>query len=520
MRLGWIATTLDTQHDDFDDVEGQGAIPIIHDQDITVSEARLSLDVGLTARFGASLVLPFRVVSTRIRYLDGGGTSVDLVNESTHHRNETLNGIADPMLLGSYARSGFTVRLGASLPIGRTENDPFMNDDVPHQHIQLGTGTVNPVLSLSYGYTFGKWRASGVLFTQQSFYENSKGYYPGDRYAAGVSLRRALGPWSVRGGLEVQGETYERWNGVRYTEEGNQGRIDAMVAAGASYAMTADLSIDLALKVPFINHVVGGQLNMPALLEIGASYAFGKAAPPPAAAHEDEHEHGDEHGDEHAEHGQHGDGTVVPPLDMTGADVADLGSKGSAVELTPVPGKITIFDFWAPWCVPCKTLEPALVEMAKANPSGIALRRIDIVDWETPVVAQHLTPKGFSLPHVKIYSATGELVFEQSSGPGKLQSMIESIRALAGNTAHITVDQRGFSPANVTVPRGVPVTLRFTRTSAKGCGTEVLMTVDGKPIKKDLPLDQPVELTLTFSTAGVINYACAMDMMRGTITVR
>jgi plastocyanin len=46
------------------------------------------------------------------------------------------------------------------------------------------------------------------------------------------------------------------------------------------------------------------------------------------------------------------------------------------------------------------------------------------------------------------------------------------------------------------------------------------MTVDGKQIQKDLPLDQPVELTQTFRTAGVIHYACAMDMMRGTITVR
>jgi hypothetical protein len=34
------------------------------------------------------------VVSTRIRYLNGAGIPVDLVSESTHHRNETLSGIS------------------------------------------------------------------------------------------------------------------------------------------------------------------------------------------------------------------------------------------------------------------------------------------------------------------------------------------------------------------------------------------------------------------------------------------
>ena len=30
LRLGWLGTYVQTQHDDFADVTGQGAIPIIH----------------------------------------------------------------------------------------------------------------------------------------------------------------------------------------------------------------------------------------------------------------------------------------------------------------------------------------------------------------------------------------------------------------------------------------------------------------------------------------------------------
>jgi len=42
----------------------------------------------------------------------------------------------------------------------------------------------------------------------------------------------------------------------------------------------------------------------------------------------------------------------------------------------------------------------------------------------------------------------------------------------------------------------------------------------GKRIETKLPLGQPVPLRLTFPTAGTVTYACAMDMIRGTITVQ
>src|SRR5262249_27918113 len=158
-----------------------------------------------------------------------------------------------------------------------------------------------------------------------------------------------------------------------------------------------------------------GQLDMPALLEVGASWMFG--ARPGHHHHDDEHKQEDEHEHEYTR------------PDMSGADVADVGANGAAVDIVPVPGKITIVDFWAPWCEPCKTLEPVLVELAKNARDHVALRRINVVEWDTPVVAQYLTPRGFDLPHVKIYDAKGTLAFEQSSGPGKLVPMIESIRA-------------------------------------------------------------------------------------------
>ncbi len=84
----------------------------------------------------------------------------------------------------------------------------------------------------------------------------------------------------------------------------------------------------------------------------------------------------------------------------------------------------------------------------------------------------------------------------------------------------IAVTSAGFEPKNVNVPRGKPVVLTFERRVERTCGTEVVMVVDGQKIEKDLPLNKPVELAITFRTAGTVKYSCGMDMIRGTITVQ
>jgi thiol-disulfide isomerase/thioredoxin len=570
LRLGWLGTYVETQHDDFDDVMGQGPIPIIHDQDLFITEARLSLDVGLTERFAASVLVPVRFVSTSIVYRDFSGAPVQLVTPSTHHRDELLSGIADPTLLGafSYVHAGtrFVARAGLTVPLGRTEADPFALGDagLEHQHIQMGTGTINPVLTLEASRLVGNWRAGGYVFTQQVLYENGKGYQAGDRYAAGLSLQRALGRrFTVRGGPEMQAETRERWNGMTYEEEGNQGRIDVIFGVGAAYMASERLTFDLAVKVPVYTHVVGGQLDVPAIVELGAAFSFGapaKVVEEEDHDHEHDHEghaHDDEHhdeaGDAHAHDDEHGDthrDEHAQPLGVGGADVRDLGKAGERVDLVAVPGKLTIFDFWATWCEPCKTLEPALIEIAKAHPDRVAIRRIDVVDWDSAVAAQHLTPGGFGLPHLKVLDASGKLVLEKSSAPGKLQALIDDTRALVeerpvegkpvevapaspavaptqpakpvvkAQVIKIDVTQQGFTPRDIKVKSGKPVVLRFHRKFDKTCATEVVFEHDGKRVLKDLPVDKVIDVPVTFDKRGSIAYGCAMNkMIGGTITV-
>ncbi len=85
----------------------------------------------------------------------------------------------------------------------------------------------------------------------------------------------------------------------------------------------------------------------------------------------------------------------------------------------------------------------------------------------------------------------------------------------------IYVTEKGFEPADVKVTRGQPITLVFERKTDKTCAKEIILHVDDtQTIEKALPLNQPVEVAVTFPTSGDLTYTCAMDMVKGSIHVQ
>ena len=87
---------------------------------------------------------------------------------------------------------------------------------------------------------------------------------------------------------------------------------------------------------------------------------------------------------------------------------SEVISHGTQVDINQhlALGNVTLFEFYADWCGPCRMLSPNLERMVQNDPE-VALRKIDIVRWGTPVAQQFGV---HSVPQVNVYNRGGSLV--------------------------------------------------------------------------------------------------------------
>jgi cobalt-zinc-cadmium efflux system membrane fusion protein len=88
----------------------------------------------------------------------------------------------------------------------------------------------------------------------------------------------------------------------------------------------------------------------------------------------------------------------------------------------------------------------------------------------------------------------------------------------AVQAATITVGEQGYEPSRVTLRGGVPARLTFVRTTDKTCGTAVVFP--SLNVRRELPLNQAVEIALTPQKSGELQFVCGMNMLRGTVVVK
>lgn len=107
-----------------------------------------------------------------------------------------------------------------------------------------------------------------------------------------------------------------------------------------------------------------------------------------------------------------------------GYEKVKIISRGRLVDLIDhiEPGKYTAFMFYADWCAPCKTLKPRLEEFAESG-STLALREIDIINWENPLVRYYNLP---TIPYFIVYGPDGNFI---ERGPGITN---ETLKEIAG----------------------------------------------------------------------------------------
>jgi len=106
--------------------------------------------------------------------------------------------------------------------------------------------------------------------------------------------------------------------------------------------------------------------------------------------------------------------------------IVTIANGGKAVNIPDllVEGQVTVIDFYADWCAPCRKMSPLLEKVATED-NGVFLRKVDIVNWETAVVKQHAIR---SVPNVWVFNGQGKQIGQPSSDINQITQNIAAAR--------------------------------------------------------------------------------------------
>lgn len=76
---------------------------------------------------------------------------------------------------------------------------------------------------------------------------------------------------------------------------------------------------------------------------------------------------------------------------------------------------------------------------------------------------------------------------------------------------NLTVAEKGFEPNKIDVSIDTPIKLNITRKTDNTCSTSI--QIPSLKLKKDLPLNKTVSISLGKLSKGEIRFGCGMNMM-------
>lgn len=105
----------------------------------------------------------------------------------------------------------------------------------------------------------------------------------------------------------------------------------------------------------------------------------------------------------------------------------------------------------------------------------------------------------------------------KKEAPPAPRAPAEVVAPASGRVA-VAVDGEGYHPATIRAAAGRQLTLVFTRTTDESCGQQLVFPSTN--VRRDLPLNQPVEVAVTVPPSGSLGFTCGMNMYQGAVVVQ
>ena len=173
---------------------------------------------------------------------------------------------------------------------------------------------------------------------------------------------------------------------------------------------------------------------------------------------------------------------LLPPVVAAGAGDIQTITHGREVDIEGhlVPGKYVLFDFYADWCGPCRALEPQIRELADRHADRLAVRKVDIINWDSPVSRQYQMS---SIPFMILYGPDGERITAGDAG-----SVMHRLRTGLGAS-----DGRSASGIGGFPPVPVLATVAILAAAVALVVRRRRRAPDASPIAGSVPNLQPVD---------------------------
>ncbi len=251
---------------------------------------QLSFYYQIDNAFSVMLHVPFASRSE-----SGEGTPPRLVDTartvakqtSQHHLEDhpyanIINGLSDVILMARYkiinekeAPFFLCATAGVKLPTGSTDSRDIDNNYL-NPHMQLGTGSVDPLLGLSAMYGVNDYSLSAALLVALP----SKGvrdYQFGTNLNYDLTFRYNLIQMGAVSTLFASIGMNGEWHGREKqsgSEVANTGGNTTYIAPGLQFLVTTALSLEASYQYPFIHSLIGKQLGETYRFSGGIQYVF------------------------------------------------------------------------------------------------------------------------------------------------------------------------------------------------------------------------------------------------------
>lgn len=328
---------------------------------------------------------------------------------------------------GGY-RPSVTLGLGVGLPTGAQEalGQAAMGALEPVSPTQLATGLATYSTRAQLSVTQFVARGIGLqawIAANAAIGRTARGLHPGNRLEAGLAgIWRAGDNFALSGG--VSGGKVGRADNEITGTISNSGATIVRGTVDATWIASEKLALTVGGRKPLYIDVNGEQVQERFSVSLGCIVTL--------SAEDDEHD------DEHAAEGPasgpssgpaSGPSSAPAPTTKTAttpADVQVLAVGGASFSASKVAteGRLTVVDFWADWCAPCKVLGKSLAEWAGRD-DRLAIRMVEVPDFDSDVAKAHL-PGIDALPSAWFVMPNGQ---KQVLGGQSVEAILEAVQA-------------------------------------------------------------------------------------------